>query len=217
MNAPPTLPDDQELRALLPLWVSGRLSTEERARVQAWLDQSSEARAELAWWQAVHRDVRANTAQELADHDGDLGLKRFQQRLADLPPTPATGMKRQAGRGWSDWLDKLRAHWMGPALGACAVVILVQAVLLQQPASQGETLIPMSGSVPAGQGEFMVAFEPTATESDIRALLAAVHGEIVAGPSALGLYRVRSADDPAQVLMRLQAAKGTVADATKAP
>ena len=38
MSAPPTLPDDQELRALLPLWVTGRLSADEHARVLAWLD-----------------------------------------------------------------------------------------------------------------------------------------------------------------------------------
>ena len=212
-QAPPD--QDAELRALLPWMASGKLSGAQRDRVQAWLETSAEGRAELAWWQAVGRDLRAHTAQQLAamdgDRGGDLGLARFQQALAQLPERPPKAAPPAKGR--QRWLAWWRDHWQSPALAACLLVIVTQAVLWQQPSHAPAALEALSGSQPAAsQGVFLVAFEPTASEADIRALMRTVQAEIVGGPSALGLYRIQVRGDVGAARQQLEQARGVVAD-----
>lgn len=212
--------NDETLKALLPLFVSGRLSGDDRVRVQAWLDATDSARAELAWWQAVQRDLRAKVDQDLVEYSGDFGMARFQERLAGIEPGSSVKVVRRLDQ-WREWW---RAHWMAPALGLCAAMILVQAVLLHQSqrAQPDSAMEPLSGALPASsvlassEAVFLVAFEPGATEANIRELLAKVQGEIVGGPTALGLYRVRCKGELEQVFEQLKQAQGIVSGVSRA-
>lgn len=202
--------DEASLRALLPWLAAGKLSGTERERVQAWLDASPEARSELAWWQAVGRDLRAHTTDQVAAQDGDLGLARFQQALSQLPPRSVKAVPRSSWR--QRWMSWWRTHWQSPALATCLLVIGVQAVLWQQASHAPAPLEALSGSQPAASGVLLVAFEPTASEADIRALLRVLHAEIIGGPSALGLYRVQVRGDVNAARNQLERAQGVVAD-----
>lgn len=202
--------DEAALRALLPWLAAGKLSGSERERVQAWLEASPEARAELAWWQAVGRDLRAHTASQMAQQDGDLGLARFHQALSQLPARPASAAPRASWpRRWMLWW---RIHWQSPALAACLLVIGIQAVLWQQPGHPTAPLEALSGTQQATAGVLLVAFEPTASEADIRSLLGGLNAQIIGGPSALGLYRVQVGADIAAARVQLERAQGVVAD-----
>ena len=202
--------DEASLRALLPWMAAGKLSGAEREQVQTWLDASPEARAELAWWQAVGRDLRAHSAEQMATHEGDVGLARFQQALAQLPerstPSLPTGGRLQR------WLQWWRVNWQSPALAACLLVIVTQSVMWQRPVSAPAALEALSGAQTTSAGSFLVAFEPTASEADIRALMRTVQAEIVGGPSALGLYRIQVRGDVGAARQQLEQARGVVTD-----
>lgn len=201
-------PDEEALRALLPWAASGKLSGEDRAKVQAWLERSPQARAELAWWQAVERDTRAHTAQQIADHEGDFGLARFQQALAAQPRRTTPDTPAWSAR-WARWW---REHWTTPALATCLLVIVGQMVMLQRPTEAPTALEVLSGQGSIAANELLVAFEPGAREADIRALLQSIQADIVSGPSALGLYRIQFKVPTEQARQQLLQARGVVAD-----
>ena len=74
-----------------------------------------------------------------------------------------------------------------------ALIIVVQGAVLMNLLSQPEPIVPLGG--PAAEGVVLqVRFHPDANEARIRALLQQVRGNIVGGPGALGVYRLRLDD-----------------------
>lgn len=136
---------------------------------------------------------------------------------------------KHAARTATSWLGRITA-WLDDTLGVrspamafgIAAVVLAQAgvigaLLLNNPAQQ----TPLSGTatpaattpvnIPADTVLLTVAFAPQATELAMRQVLAATGAQLVAGPSALGLYTVAvpaaSADT---AIAQLRAAQGVV-------
>jgi hypothetical protein len=88
---------------------------------------------------------------------------------------------------------------------------VIGALLLNSSAQQA----PLSADAPtttsAGQVLLAIAFNPQATELAIRQLLAAAGAQLVAGPSALGLYTVAVPAASAEAaITQLRAAQGVV-------
>lgn len=81
--------------------------------------------------------------------------------------------------------------WLKPALAvAAAIVIAVQTVLLVTMVPRESAIAPLGA--PASPGVVIqLQFVPTATEPGIREVLQAAGATIIAGPGALGVYRVR--------------------------
>ncbi len=115
------------------------------------------------------------------------------------------------------WLsDTLGIRQPALAFGMAALVLLQAGVIGALLTSGSSEQVPLSGSQPptsaaADQVILTVAFNPQATEQAMRELLAASGAQLVAGPSALGLYSVavptaRAAEAAAQ----LRAAKDVV-------
>lgn len=121
------------------------------------------------------------------------------------------------------FVDRISA-WLSHALGlhspvlAFSVVALVLAqstviglLLMSAPATQ----VPLGGAVQAGAADnavvLTVAFNPRASEADIRAVLTSAGAQVVAGPSALGLYRLAVPPDKAvRAAELLGSARGVV-------
>ena len=83
----------------------------------------------------------------------------------------------------------------GLAFSVLALVIgqagVIGLLLAEAPASQTPlSAAPGGGASTRGRTMLTVAFRPQATESAIRTLLGNSSAQIVAGPSALGLYTV---------------------------
>lgn len=189
---------------------------------------------------AAQLQAQVQAQAHLAQPSENAGLNTLLQRIAlekagnpensagqaaprPTPPAPNSSLRPQAGSQatWGEriavWLsDVLGARSPALALGVAAVVIaqagVIGALLMKAPASQA----PLSGTasdvaLPADKVFLTVAFSPSASELAIRTVLASANAQIVAGPSALGLYTVAvpsaKADSLAQQLL---AAAGVV-------
>jgi hypothetical protein len=157
-----------------------------------------------------------NSSQNAAANLPTAQLAPSSSAMRPMPPAPSLIDRITA------WLDNtLGVHSPAMAFGIAAVVLaqagVIGALLLNNPAQQ----TPLSGSappaattsanVPADTVLLTVAFAPQATELAMRQVLAAASAQLVAGPSALGLYTVAVPAASADTAMaQLRAAQGVV-------
>lgn len=168
MSSPP-----EDIRELLPFWVNGTLTEEERAKVAAALAGSVELRADLAGIEALHRQMKAAP---LPQGPGELGLARL-MRVVDAEPRQSAPPHRQGG-------GRLAA-----SVAVAAVLSSVLTLTLTRDRS-GEGAVYEQASGEDLAATVTVTFRPEATEAAISALLRAKGLVIVDGPSAIGLYRI---------------------------
>lgn len=230
MNTPPphdTASDDsdyastnqQRLHELLPFHALGTLTGDDRDLVESWLAQHGaahpEVQADIAWLR-----LSARQARELAhEPQAEAGLGELMARIATERPAPARASTTAPG-----WLQRLAEWWrLRPALGTALVaVVLVQAVvigsLLQRDVAEQLPLAGGTATVAADAVVFSIAFKPGVSEAQMRTLLQAQGLQVVAGPSALGLWRVSVAKVRAEAaLAGLQAAAGLVESVQREP
>lgn len=176
--------------------------------------------AEAAWLRttSVQLQTQVEVQTRLESETSEAGLKALMERIAlehenktqalldgaalqaqpDGRTYPHTirGATVTSGSRIMRWLNEvtaIRSHVF--ALGLVAVVIgqasVIGMLLAAAPASQTPlSAAPVSAAVPPDQRMLTVAFRPHATELAIRAALANSSAQIIAGPSALGLYTV---------------------------
>lgn len=159
-----------EARLLLPWSLTGQLSKQEQAMVDAALENSAEFRAEYAQEERMLRTVRENTSLlELSAMDTtELRLNKLLTRIEKEPAhaqakpsevLPAITIQGETAwtkfkQGWKDfWQGSGNATWLTPANAVLGVLVLSQAVLgavyLTKPAKT-ETLYTVA-SVPSEQ------------------------------------------------------------------
>jgi anti-sigma-K factor RskA len=185
---------DKHPDELLPWYANATLEGAERAAVEEHLRTCERCRNEVEFLRALRESVKAVDRE--AWTPGEFGWKRLQRDIHAMRRGPST--------------------WWRPALAAAAaVVIVVQAALLVNFRHGEPAITPLGGPKPAGS-VIQVQFQPRATEAQIRALLQQVHGTLVDGPGALGIYRVRleAGEDLARDVERLRVHKDVVAHAT---
>ncbi|MDB5804630.1 MAG: hypothetical protein JWN73_1952 [Betaproteobacteria bacterium] len=220
-----TSPDDlRRIRDLLPWYVNGTLTAEQRAEVEATLAQSQELRAEAEWLAAV-RDQLKQKNDTQADGQREAGAEQAGlQTLLGL--VRAEKKKRPAlnpGRGhpgFGERLSQWLGGWMQPVFMVAACLVVVQAVvigtLLHRTGDNSITPAGAAASTAAGP-LLQVVFHETATEAALRAALIGASVEIVAGPGQLGVYTVRTAPDRADAaiaVLRQNAAVESVSRVT---
>lgn len=157
---------------LLPWYVNGTLDDAGRKRIEAHLSGCAPCREKMKAIKRLRTCVKDIESQ--GQSPGELGLARLKRRIrseaAMLTP-------------------RVRHRWLMPALAAAAIVIVAQAGLMLNMNStnrQGMQLM----SAPAA-GDIQVRFAPDARAGQIESLLQSIHGHIVAGPGALGVYHIR--------------------------
>lgn len=192
--------DSSELnrvRELLPWYANGTLAPDELAFINAWLESNMsrypEIAAELAWL----RNTAAQLQNQSAPQADDAGLPDLMRLIAQ---EQATSRRVSHAASWQErvtaWLNNVLGI-RSPALAfSVAAVLCVQAgfigaLLMQTPAEQ----TPLSGAThsvatPSESVLLTVAFQPDATELAMRTVLGNAQAQILAGPSALGLYTV---------------------------
>ncbi|MDZ7736090.1 MAG: hypothetical protein U5P41_08295 [Gammaproteobacteria bacterium] len=176
---------------LLPWYVNGTLSEDEKTRVDAYLDDYPEARKELE----LLRQVAAHSIEDQPEPPGELGLTRLRRDIR----------RQDHGKG-------SMSRWWRPVAIAASLVLAVQSVLLIWPRDAGE--YRLAGGTAA---EVQITFVPQASEQSIRALLQELGAEIVGGPGRLGVYHLSfdSSTDIEQVLARLRARNRVVSHASR--
>lgn len=175
-----------ELHGLLPFYVNGTLSVDERIAVEAGLEQDPELRAALEETRSIYSDMHA----EPMPYPGDTSLARLMKAIETVPQDsiPAAAQPKTAKTPASTVL-KL-------ALVAALVALVVQGFIFWR----GDLGVGLASG--SAEGTVTVAFQPDATEGEIRALLMELDLQIVSGPSSLGLYQLRG-DGTSAVLQAL--------------
>lgn len=161
-----------EVSALLPFYANGSLTGDERAEVEAALAGDAALREELA----ALRVMRATLQTEPVQSPGEFGLARLMRAVEAeakvAPPVAAT-----------------RSTVWRIAAALLFAAFAVQSLYLWQ--GPGGPAVTLAGDEVAG---LTVAFAPDATEEAIRALLLAADLQVIAGPSAIGLWVLTGPD-----------------------
>lgn len=178
-----------ETRALLPFFVNGTLDEDERRVVLAALEADAGLREEARLLSSLRQDMQDAPL----PHPGDTAFARLMKEVARTPQDPSPASEEQPQS------PSRRGLGLRLALVAAVLVLALQSVTLWQ---NRDGIRLASGDT---ADELIIAFQPDATERDIRDLLLELDLQIVSGPSSLGLYRVRSAapeDDVAALSAR---------------
>ncbi len=159
---------------LLPWFVNGTLSVEERVEVEQHVESCVQCQQEIALLQKIRTEVKDTPVQS----PGEFGLNRLlnevRHKQKGVGVTPQT-----QSRGWQT----------GLAIAA-SLMIFVQAGLLFDAWFLSKPMSPLAG--PQKDGVVLqVTFEPTTTEAQIRELMTDIQATFIDGPSSLGLYRIR--------------------------
>lgn len=190
-NAPhERLNERDEIEALLPWYVSGKLDARTRARVDRYLETHPESRAHLEL-------VRQESDESIAVNEsiappGPEALDRLRASIAAAPQRRP--LWTQLTERLADWISGLAPPQLALAAVAAALVVMLQAAVIgalvleraSPPAYQ-----TASDDVTVGEGtELLVGFAETATVGEVSAILKKLDAVVVDGPRA-GLYRIR--------------------------
>jgi hypothetical protein len=187
----------ERFEELLPWYVNGSLGAEDRAWVDAYLEQHPESRSELDWYQSLQQRVKENVPPVPAT----IGLARAMRLIQGDRPTLAERVSAFFGN------LGLRPSY---AFAALAVVVVQGGVILNLLGEVHDNAdeIRALNAVRVEEGPMLkINFAPDAKESDIRMLVVQLRGELAGGPGQLGDYYVRvPAGSEAAALARVQAA-----------
>lgn len=181
----------RDITELLPFYVNGSLSADEKQRVEKELQSNADLRDDLAFFEKLRGEMQA-LPQE--NSPGELGLKRLQKSLAalQLEQDPIARAKSKIAR------EQNIGFWRMAAIAACLMLVIQTSMLF----------LPEKTELTAAGGPQMAVisatFKPQATEAQVRSLLVTLNVQIVSGPSALGVYQLTGGADVDATLKALQ-------------
>jgi hypothetical protein len=198
------LPRDrhQELRELLPWYVTDTLPQEEREAVEIHLTHCAACRAELEQENELRASlVMSHVSDPLPEVEGGwLALSRVIDHDDDALPNRKAGFRprlppRSRLSTWrSQWLD-----WSMAAQIALVAFLTGWFAVQIQPARYHA----LSSGGAQNDANIVVAFRPETTESDLRQTLLGVDARIVDGPTAEGGYMLHVAHDRRNGLIQM--------------
>lgn len=211
--------------ALLPWYVSGKISAADRALVEAYRQAHPEAEVQIALAREEADIVFADNSAIAVPRDA---LSRLQASIASSPKARL----HAAGQSFVDkigsWLQGLAPRQLAYAGIAAALLVVAQAasigsLLSHVPGTSGYQTA--SGDKSAfGSGTYaLVAFQPSAPTGTLSAFLADNKFKIADGPKAGGVYRLKlsesemSASDLEAAIEKLKARNDLVSFASAAP
>jgi hypothetical protein len=177
---------------LLPFYVNGTLSENDLVWFRDYMRRTPELRSQVEFQQAVGESLKQRVEASVRDVPTDLGLDGVMARIR----VDRRAVRQSSWQRFLRWLlgsDPAGPWRLAPALVLALAVIGVQGLLLmqRQPPSYAEVRSP----APAlADGPLLrVNFKPDARETDIRLKLVEVRALIVAGPTRLGDYYLKTA------------------------
>ncbi len=185
-----------EIEALLPWYVTGRLDAATRARVDRYMREHPETEAHLAL--AREESDATITANEAIKAPGRDALDRLRASVAATPRRrPLGATLGHLVERFAEWVAGLAPPQLALAAAVAALLVMLQAAAI------GALILERAGAPTyqtAGGGptteksfELLVGFSDTATMGDIAALLKRLDAVVIDGPKA-GLYRLRLPD-----------------------
>ena len=179
----------REVQLLLPWFVTGQLSPDEQALVEAHLVTCPDCKADLALDRGLAVEV-ANLPMGI-----ELGWASMLRRLDGAPERRGIAVrswwKRLGGR--LGGLLRVSAPWLGWAMAA-QLGLFVLVGVVSPPAQQPARYHTLAAAPTAAPGNVVVIFRPDTTERAIRQMLKADDARVVDGPTAAGAYVLRVPD-----------------------
>jgi len=207
----------QNIFSLLPWYINGTLTDQERQAVQKHLTGCAICTRQLEELKAVQMGV-VELNEEVPIPSPNL-LGRALNDIEEYEQAKTRTHSKQ--KGWVntvlEWFQETwPASWQ-PVPTFARVVITVQLILLVGLGgwvttlwSPYSTLTGPSTSIQEDRARLVIGFHPHVSEAEIRKTLQEIQGTIVKGPSALGLYTIEvplSPDQTQEIENRLQALK----------
>lgn len=210
-NASGPASEREEIELLMPWYATGRLDAADRARVEHYLARHPEARRLI---DLASEEAGANLASNEAI--APPAPRALEDLMAAIEADPKRRAAVAAGGLWRscvDWVGSLKPSKLALAGVAAAMLILAQAatlatLIIQRPGGAGYEMAsdPVRGT--ADKGTFaLVSFAATANAASVTALLSDAGAEIIEGPKAGGVYRLRLSReilDPSAARVRLE-------------
>ncbi|HEV7613841.1 MAG TPA: zf-HC2 domain-containing protein [Steroidobacteraceae bacterium] len=175
----------REVSELLPWYVNGTISEDERQRVDAHLIHCANCRHDLAQDRLVYRGMNTDAAVEYMPA---ASLKRMQSRLDAVEAAAPANVP-------SEKPDRRPMHWQGLLVASIAVMAVAISLLAANQWMQfrARTLAPtyhtVTSPLPRAQGEVIRAvFSPAITLVEVQAILDSAGLRIVSGPTEAGVY-----------------------------
>ena len=193
---PDELSERDEIEALLPWYVSGKLDAPSRARVERYVRTHPEVKAHLAL--AREESDATITSNEAIPAPGPQALDRLRASIAATPRRQSLGAAfGELANRFSDWIAGLAPPQLALAAAVATLLVMLQAAAigaLVLERAGAPTYQTAGGEQTAGESiELLVGFADTATIGEIAALLKRLDAVVVDGPRA-GLYRLRLPD-----------------------
>lgn len=182
----------------LPFLING---TEPHAETLQALDQPYDSDVALELERQWQLRIRESVRQKALSSPTDAGARRLEALLSRDRAAHAeqNGRSPHPRSSSSSWMERLQA-WFSPPLAAACSIVAVQAVVIASLVAQDESVAEhqqmRSGASAAAsaaavaQPHLRVMFRDGTSEATLRVLLRSEGLEIVAGPSAVGEYRL---------------------------
>lgn len=183
----------QRFIELLPWYVNGTLSIDERFEMEFWLAVSAKCRTELAYVVALAHEVKQKSV-SMESRDEAVGLALLMARVHAQDSGKLA--LRSIGPSVKNVIQRAVVRWHKTAIAVAAAVAIVQTSVIftaMYQASDGDVIKPLGveSKVTSKAALLQVTFRASASESQIRSLLDKLGAEIVSGPGALGVYSLK--------------------------
>lgn len=166
-----------EIRALLPWFVTGRLDAAEEARVAAHVSACRECQDELQFERRLEVEVA------IAPVDVEHGWASMRRKMDGTSPPRAGGA---IGAWW-----RASPSWLGWALASQAVLVLIAGALTTRMTAGPAAPAPyraLSSAPATPAGNVVVIFRPDTREAALRHALQAADARLIDGPTAADAY-----------------------------
>ena len=201
--------DRERFFELLPFHVNGTLAAADRDWMLAELAREPALQAQVALQQALRDEMRSAAEASLAGVPADVGYARIAPRLRARAPALATPWQ-PVTTPWQrlrDWFSLPAPRGWRLAQGLAFGLVVGMGVMLAVNNGRDEAPI-MRGATPGrADGPLLrVSFRPEASERNLRLALIEARALIVAGPTRLGDYYLKTApgrlDEAREALLR---------------
>ena len=171
--------DDTE--ALLPWFVNGSLSPDEREQVARHLEQCAHCRSEVLELRAFHSEYTVDTPMPEAG-------RAFDRLRAILPGRGAPWPLRVTQR-WRSLRQAYPQRWLPWAItGQLALIATLGALVVAPDRPTPYQTLESAATVAARNGSIVVVFAPDTRVDEMRRIVRAADARIVDGPTATDAY-----------------------------
>lgn len=186
----------EQARELLPWYAAGSLEPEEARQVEEQLENNKELARELAEWRLIHGAVS-----EVGDDEPEFRPQLIQEALQEIDALENDNVSSLAGaRREREQKKKFRERlqWnvtpmfaKAALIGQLALIATLSVVVVDnRQVEQVSHTLAGTTTVVDQRPQLSVAFNEDTSEQALRLFLIEHDAEIIAGPTALGIYTV---------------------------